>query len=291
LAGRRIRARHGWLDHLIRAGFRYQRVDGRRLAAAVTFNAFFAVFALVLLGFAVLGYIVDEPVADQTVQQFLDEQLPRMDTEELRAARGAAGLIALVSLPLIGLFWVDTLRSSIRAVWQVEEYPGRFPVRWAMNLVALAGLGLLLAVSLTVAFGAEALLERLLDGVGSGGSPPARWLLAATRYTLGLAVNTLLSIAVLTMLPRLRIPLRRVLPPALLITGGMALLTSLGRLVVAGAQANPAFQLVAGAVGLLVFLLILNQLILFGAALTATHTRGRVTDLATGQHLPPGNPE
>jgi membrane protein len=282
-----MRAGHGWLDHLIRAGVRYQRADGRRLAAAVTFNAFFAVFALGLLGFAVLGYIVDEPVVDQEVQRFLDEHLPRMDTEGLRAARGAAGLIALVSLPLIGLLWVDTLRSSIRAVWQIEEYPGRFAIRWAMNLFALAGLGLLLAVSLTVAFGAGALLEGLLDRVGTDETPPARWLLAATRYSLGLAVNTLLAIAVLTMLPRLRIPLRQVLPPALLITGGLELLTSLGRLVVTSAQANPAFQLVAGATGLLVFLLILNQLILFGAALTATNTRGRVRDLATGQRLPP----
>lgn len=54
----------------------------------------------------------------------------------------------------------------------------------------------------------------------------------------------------------------------------------------ASAEANPAFQLVAGATGLLVFLLILNQLILFGAALTATDTRGRVRGLATGQRLP-----
>lgn len=253
----------------------------------MTFNAFFAVFALGLFGFAVLGYVVDEPVVDQEVQRFLDEHLPRMDTEGLRAARGAAGLIALVGLPLIGLFWVDTLRSSIRAVWQIEEYPGRFAVRWAMNLFALVGLGLLLAVSLTVAFGAEAVLEWALDGVGSGESPPGRWLLAATRFTLGLGVNTLLAIAVLTLLPRLRIPLRRVLPPALLITAGLELLTSLGRLVVAGAQANPAFQLVAGATGLLVFLLILNQLILFGAALTATNTRSRVKDLATGERIPP----
>lgn len=281
-----MRTRHSWLDHLIRAGVRYQRADGRRLAAAVTFNAFFAVFALGLLGFAVLGYVVDEPAADQAVQRFLDEHLPRMETEGLRASRGAAGLIALVSLPLIGLFWVDTLRSSIRAIWQIEEYPGRFLVRWAMNLVALVGLGLLLAVSLTLAFGAEALLEWLLDGVGRDETPTAQRLLAATRYSLGLAVNVLLSIAVLTMLPRIRIPLRRVLPAALLITGGLELLTSLGRLAVAGAQANPAFQLVAGAVGLLVFLLILNQVILFGAALTATGNRGRVKDLATGQAFP-----
>jgi membrane protein len=48
---------------------------------------------------------------------------------------------------------------------------------------------------------------------------------------------------------------------------------------------------VAGAVGLLVFLSLLNQLILFAAALTATSTVGTVTDLATGSTpAPPAKP-
>ena len=260
-------------------------MDARRLAAAVSFSAFFAVFALGLLGFAVLGYVVDEPVADQAVQRFLDEHLPRMDTDGLRAARGTAGLIALVSLPAIGLLWIGALRSAIRAVWRIEEYPGRFLIRWLIDLLALAGLGLLLAISLSLAFGAEALLEWLLDTTGTNQRPASGWLLATARFGLGLAVNLLLSIAVLTALPRLRMTIRRVLPAALLVTGGLELLTSLGRLVVERAQANPAFQLVAGAAGLLVFLVILNQLILYSAALTATATTGPVKDLATGQRL------
>jgi hypothetical protein len=47
-------------------------------------------------------------------------------------------------------------------------------------------------------------------------------------------------------------------------------------------ESNPAYQVVAGAVGLLVFLNLLNQLILFAAALSATSTNGLVTDLAAG---------
>jgi membrane protein len=85
-------------------------------------------------------------------------------------------------------------------------------------------------------------------------------------------------------------PLHRVLPPALLITAGLELLTSLGRLLVTRAETNPAFQLVAGAAGLLVFLLIINQLILFGAALTATSGVGQVTDLATRQRVAVADP-
>ncbi len=45
-------------------------------------------------------------------------------------------------------------------------------------------------------------------------------------------------------------------------------------------EANPTYQVVAGAVGLLVFLNVVNHLILFAAALTAISTTGQVTDLA-----------
>src|SRR3954454_21990253 len=56
----RLRRRVGWLDHLIRAGVRYDEADGGRLAA-VTYYAFFATFALGLLSFAILGFVLDNP--------------------------------------------------------------------------------------------------------------------------------------------------------------------------------------------------------------------------------------
>jgi membrane protein len=282
---RHTRSRHGSVDHLVRAVARYQVSDGRRLAAAVAFYGFFAAFGMALLGLMVLGFVLDEPAVERSVQRFLDEHLPQMDTGSLRDARAAAGVLALVSLPVMGMLWVDSLRSSVRAIWRIEEYPGGFIVRWLLDLVALVALGLVVTLSVTVAFGTEELLERLIAAAGGRHFAPAQWLLAVVRFALGLTVNTLLSIAVLTLLPRLRMPLRRVLLPALLIAVGLEVLNSIGRLVVARAEHNPAFQVVAGAAGLLVFLLILNQLILFAAALTATGTGtgGTVKDLATGR--------
>ena len=91
----------------------------------------------------------------------------------------------------------------------------------------------------------------------------------------------LLSIAALTGLPRLRIPQRRVLGPALLVAAGLELLKTLGRPYVQRTEANPTYPVVAGAVGLLVFLNVVNQLILFAAALTATGPAGQVSELAS----------
>jgi membrane protein len=260
---------------------RYDQADGGRLAAAVTYYAFFATFALALLGFAIFGFVLDDPTVQLSVQRYLAQNLPRLDVEALRHARGTAGLIAFVGLPVTGWFWVDALRSSIRKVWGLPEYPGAFVVRVLVDLLVLVGLGLLLAASLAVALATTALAGRLVDAVGTGAAP-ARWLLAVVGLVVGVGVNALLSIAVLTGLPRLRMPLRGVLAPALLVATGLELLKTLGRLYVQRTEANPTYQVVAGAVGLLVFLNVVNQLILFAAALTATGITGHVTDLAAG---------
>ena len=283
---RRLRGRLGWLDHLVRAGVRYDQADGGRLAAAVTYYAFFATFALALLGFAIFGFLLDDPVVLRAVQRYLAQNLPSLDVQALRHARGTAGVIAFVGLPVTGWFWVDALRSSIRKVWELPEYPGAFFLRVLVDLFVLVGLGLLLAASLAVAFATTALAGRLLSAAGTGDAP-ARLLLAAVGFVVGLGVNALLSIAVLTGLPRLRMPLRRVLGPALLVAAGLELLKTIGRLYVQRTEANPTYQVVAGAVGLLVFLNVVNQLVLFAAALTATGTRGQVIDLAARRAAAP----
>ena len=276
----KARRRHGWLDHLVRAIVRYDEVDAGRLSAALTYYSFFAVFALGLLGFAIIGQVLDDPEVLRTVQGYLAENLPRLDVQALQDARSTAGVIAFIGLPLTGLFWMDALRSAIRAIWRIEEYPGRFFVRQVIDLGVMAGLGLLLSASLAVAFAAETLLNWLLLHTVGVEDPPSQWLLSAVAFVLGLGVNTLLAIALLCAPPRLRLPLRRVLGPALFITAGLEVLKTLGQFYLEMTTANPAYQVVAGAVGMLVFLKLLNQLILFAATLTATSTRGQITDLA-----------
>jgi membrane protein len=284
------RHRFGWLDHLVRAVARYNDADGGRLAAAVTYYAFFAVFSLALLGFAILGFVLDNPAVLHRAQAYLSQNLPSLNAQVLREARGTAGLVAFVALPVAGLFWIDALRSSIRAIWRLPQYPGGFLLRQLIDLAVLAGLGLLLAASLAAAAGTETVLDRLLHGAADTAGRPGRWLLGSAGYVLGIGVNIVLSIAVLTALPRLRMRLRRVLGPALFVAAGLEGLKTIGRLYVRRAEANPAYQVVTVAVAVLLFLSVLNQLILFAAALAATSDQEPVTDLAARPSPPARHP-
>jgi membrane protein len=278
---KRARSRHGWLDHTVRALIRYDKVDAGRLSAALTYYAFFATFALALLGFAIFSRILDYPAALAEMQRYLSDTFPRLDVQALRDAGGTAGLVACVALPLTGLFWMDTLRSATRAIWRLEEYPGNFFLRQIIDLGIVAGLGVLLSLSLTIAFAAEWVLTWLAVNTVGVDATPAQWVLSPAAVVLRFAVNTVLAMALLTGPPRLRLPLRRMIGPALVITIGLEILKTVGQALLNLTAANPAYQVVAGAVAMLLFLKVLNQLILFATALAATSTTGDVTDLAS----------
>jgi membrane protein len=263
----------------VRAGLRYDEADGGRLAAAVTYYAFFAAFSLGLLAFAIFGFVLDNKVVLGSVERYVAENLPQVDVQSLRNARGTAGIVAFIGLPVTGWFWVDALRSSIRRMWRLPEYPGNLFFRVLVDLLVLVGLGVLLAVSLSLAYLTTVVANRLVDAANADATP-SRWMLSAVGVALAVGVNMVLAAAMLTGLPRVRMRLRRVLGPALLVAVWLELLKTLGRIYVARTEANPTYQLVAGSVGLLVFLNAVNQMVLFAAALTATSTNGNPADLA-----------
>jgi len=132
-------------------------------------------------------------------------------------------------------------------------------------------------VSLAISLGLQDILLRL---AGDTARPLARHALDWSSALLAAGVDLVLAAALLAGVPRLRIPLRRLLPSALLIVVGLALLKTGGRWYVGRMTHNPAYQLAASAIGLLIFMYLFNQIILFATALAATSTKGKVRDLA-----------
>lgn len=265
----RARARFRAFDHLWRAKQRYGDSIGGRLAAATAYYAFFAAFALAFVAFSILGYALGtDSELEGTVAAYLDRNLPQLEVEQIRQPRGTFAVLGFVGLVFTGVGWVEALRSSQRLIWGLDQQPGNPVVRRLVDLGMLAGLGLLWALSLWLA----ASIERFL-------SPALGWI----GPVLGWAVNLVVAGALLVAVPRLRMPVRRLLPPALLVATGISLLTTAGQFIVRRTEDNPAYQVVSSVAGLLVFLYLFSQLLLFGAALAATSRYGEVMDLSTGQ--------
>jgi len=275
------RHRSPYFDHLCRAALRYDEVSGGRLAAAIAYYGFFAVFALALIGYSIFGVLIDSNVAlFEVVQQFLEQNLPFLDVQAILDSGRTVGIVGILGLIFTGVGWVEAIRSSQRLIWRLNEQPGYVGIRQVVDLLVLAGILLLLTVSVGAVYGLESLLEWLADGrVGL--------LLSIVSTVLTIAVNMLLAAALLAAVPRLRMTARRMAPPVLQVGIGIYLLNTVGKSFVGLIQRNPAYGLVASAVGLLVYLYVFNQLLLFGAAWAATSPHGRVVDLSADDKTAP----
>jgi membrane protein len=275
-----VRRRSRLVDHVWRAQDRYFDVCAGRLAAAIAYYGFFAALALAVLVFAVLGAALrGNDAVVHAVREYLQRNLPQLNVTTLFEASQQVRTIAIIALVVAGVGWVETLRSSQRAVWGLIQQPGHFVIRWLVDLAVFVGLAILLTVSLAVSAGLQDVVLRLAanwerSGIGS--------VLRGSSTLIAAGVDVLLAVAVLVGVPRLRIPLRRLVPSALLVVVGLWLLKTIGRWYVVRSQHNPAYRLVAAAVGLLLFMYLFNQLILFAAALAATSRHGTVIDLAAG---------
>jgi membrane protein len=127
-------------------------------------------------------------------------------------------------------------------------------------------------------------LESLLSWLAGD---QASAVLTVLSWTFTVGINMVLAAALLVAVPRLRMTVRRLVPPVLMVGVGITLLNSVGRFFVAFVQRNPAYALVGTAVGALVYLYVFNQLLLFGAAWAATSPHGRVVDLSADDKTAP----
>ncbi|MET0424687.1 MAG: YhjD/YihY/BrkB family envelope integrity protein, partial [Actinoplanes sp.] len=97
----------------------------------------------------------------------------------------------------------------------------------------------------------------------------------------------ILAAALLGAVPRLRMTVRRMAPPVVQVGIGFTVLNTVGKSFVGMVEKNPAYGLVGSAVGVLVYLYVFNQLLLFGAAWAATSPHGRVVDLSADDKTAP----
>jgi membrane protein len=258
-------------DHFWRAMDRYGEVLGARLAAAIAYYGFFAVFALSLVAYWAFGFVLDRSVALQNaVEDFLQQNLPFLDRATIQDSSGTVGIVGLAVLVLTGIAWVEAIRSSQRYIYGVKQQPGNLITRRIVDLAVLVVVFALLALSVAAADAVESLLRSVLP---SAALTTVSWILTGL-------VNLVLAAALLVAIPRLRMPPRRLLPAVLVVAVGITLLNTLGREWVVRTDRNPAYTVVTGAVGLLLYLYLLNQLLLFGATLAATSSHGKVIDLS-----------
>jgi membrane protein len=269
----------------VRVWFHYLTDNGPLLAAGMTYQAIFAVFAALWLTFSIAGFVVKgNPFLQTSLFSAVDNFIPRLiaytdavgahHSGAIKAATllDATGLswssiVSVVGLLFTAVGFVGTLRTAIRIMFALPG-PTTNPVililKNAGYTVAFGAVVLVTAVISIVSNTALGLVATLL-GLGKA-SAPEQVATTAVSAVLLLIIDTALLAAAYRLLSGIPIPRRRLLAGALIGGVGLAFLQTLGTSLLGGATSNPLIGAFATLIGVLLYFNFVCQMILVAAS-------------------------
>ena len=268
----RLRGRYPWLDHAVRAQQRYDRSQGDFYAAGITYFTIFAMFPVLMVGFAVVGFVlasrpdqlaeIDSRVKAAVPGEFGEQIIGLMDAAI--ASRTSVGVIGLATALYVGLLWMQRLRAALSQMWGQQFPPPGFLNTKMSDVLALVAA--FLASLLTIGFGVLATSALRLAGSVRLGSMVVSILVAWLLFTVMIA-----------RLPHDPVPLRRCAGAGLLAAVGFEGLKQVGSIYLQTVLHGPAGAVFGPVLGLMVFAYMTAWLVLFATAWAAE--RGTETEL------------
>ncbi|MEH0445953.1 YihY/virulence factor BrkB family protein [Streptomyces sp. B21-102] len=264
----RLMATHAW-----RSYERLDRVKWTRLAAAMTFVSFVALFPLLTVAAAVAAATLSES-RQQELQDKIADQVPgisdQIDINGLVENAGTIGSIAGAVLLLTGIGWVGQMRDCLRAVWELPDKDENPVLAKAKDAGVLVGLGGALLLTLAISTVASALVDWITDELGIDQAGWGSVLLRSAAFAVAVLADFLLLLYVLTLLPGVEPGRRRLVVAAFIGAVGFELL----KLLLSGYMQGVAAKSMYGAFGVPIALLLwINftaKLVLYCAAWSAT---------------------
>ena len=269
----RLRRRYPWLDHAVRAQQRYDQSQGDFYAAGITYFTVFAMFPVLMVGFAVVGFVlarrpdllaeIDSWVKAAVPGEFGEQIISLMDAAI--DSRTSVGVIGLATALYVGLLWMQRLRAALSQMWGQRFPPPGFLNTKVSDVIALVAA--FLASLLTIGFGVLATSALRLAGSVRLGSLVVSILVAWLLFTVMIA-----------RLPHDPVPLRRCAGAGLLAAIGFEGFKQVGSIYLQAVLHSPAGAVFGPVLGLMVFAYMTARLVLFATAWAAE--RGAETELS-----------
>ncbi|MGC0365101.1 membrane protein [Rhodococcus sp. 27YEA15] len=277
----RQRAARPWLDHLVRAGGRYQAQKGDYYAAGITYFSVLALIPIIMVAFAVAGFVLaGRPDYLESIQEQITNNIPGSlgdtITDLIQSAidsRASVGVIGLLGAAYAGLGWMANVRDALTAMWESKRQPKGFVRTKLGDAAALVGLGLALVVSLGMSAvssgpGARQVVEWLnlgnITGIGFG--------LRVVSTLLSVAATWALFLWVIARLPREPVALRSAVRAAVIAAVVFEVFKQVGAIYLSSVSSGPAGVAFGPIIGLLVFVFTASRMLLFCTAWAATTT-------------------
>ncbi|MGW7254117.1 YihY/virulence factor BrkB family protein [Streptomyces sp. NPDC054834] len=267
----RLMTTHAW-----RSYERLDRVKWTRLAAAMTFVSFIALFPLLTVSAAVAAATLS-PAQQRNVEKKIAEQFPgisdQLDISSLVQNAGTVGVIAGALLLLTGIGWVGQVRDCLRAVWELPDTEENPLLRKVKDAGILIGLGGALLVTLAASTVASAAVGWASRGLGLDEHGWGSVLLRVVAFAVAVLADFLVLLYVLTLLPGVEPHRHRLFVAALTGAVGFELLKLLLSGYIQGVASKSMYGAFGVPVALLLWIDFTAKLVLFCAAWTATGSK------------------
>jgi membrane protein len=276
----RLRTRYRWFDHVMLAQGRYQDSKGDFYAAGITYFTIFALFPLLMVGFAVGGFVlasqpdllaqVTEQIKSKVSGDFGEQLVDLMDSAI--ESRTSVGIIGLATAAWAGLGWMANLREALSQMWGLmrHEPPGFLRTKLS-DLVAILGFFTAIVVTIALtALGSSDLMKHILEWFGLQDVPGVGVLLRVVSLLVSVLVSWMLFTWVIARLPRESASFRSAMRAGLLAAVGFEVFKQVGSIYLRAVVHGPAGATFGPVLGLMVFAYITARLILFATAWAAT---------------------
>jgi membrane protein len=269
------------LTHAWRSYERLDRVKWSQLAAAMTFISFIALFPLLTVAAAIAAATLSTDQQHE-LQGKIAEQVPgisdQLNIGSLVDNAGTVGLIAGAVLLFTGIGWVGSMRECLRAVWELPDRDENPLLRKLIDTGVLIGLGGAVLATIAVSTVASALVDWINGQLGIAQGGWGGILLRVAAFAVAVLADFLLLLYVLTLLPGVEPPRRRLLVAALIGAVGFELLKLLLSGYIQGVAAKSMYGAFGVPVALLLWMNLTSKLVLFCAAWTATPSKDDPAD-------------
>ncbi|WNI22907.1 YihY/virulence factor BrkB family protein [Streptomyces sp. ITFR-16] len=253
------------------------RVHWARLAAAITFISFLALFPLIAVGAAIGAALLSDKQLDK-IEDKIAEQVPgisdQLGIDNLVAHAGTVGLVAGALLLFTGVGWVGSMRDCLRAVWEKDDLDEGNPVlRKLKDAGVLFGLGGAALVTLAISSVGSVAVGWVADLLNIPEDGAGGVLLRIAALLVAVVADFLLLLYLLTLLPGVEPPRRRLMVAALVGAVGFELLKLLLGSYMRGVASKSMYGAFGVPIALLLWINFTAKLLLFCAAWTATPSK------------------
>jgi len=267
----------------VRVFFHYSADHGPLIAAGMTYQALFALFAALWLVFSIAGFVLEGDVELQhavfgAINQFvpgliaydgMEGAIPSSKLLETTALTWSSA-ISLIGLLFTTVGFVGTLRTAIRIMFSLPALTTNPVVLILKNLGYSLAFGVVVLLTAVISLISNTALGAVLSLLGLGAASVVQQITTTAVSALVLVViDTLLLAAAYRLLSGIPIPRVRLLVGALLGGIGLAFLQTLGTSLLGGSSSNPLMGAFATLVGVLLYFNFVCQTILLAASWVA----------------------